>query len=397
MKKKVLFVYPSMILGGSTTSLLSLMNSMDPDKYQIDLQLQKNTGPLLGDIPSHVNLLPEAQKYSGRKGRIIKNLRFVLEGAAFKAFFAGLKRKKLRLSGEVIVDFQAKSLSRRNPTHYDYAIGFLEGWSDRYLAHNVTADKKYAWLHSTFANITKEPDSQLPWMKKVDKIVFVTEACTEDFKKTLPSMADKAMTIENITDSDVIRKRGEAVDENDEAYKLFASADCFKIVTVCRITISVKGLDRIVNCAKALKKAEIPFLWYIVGNGNDEEELKRMIEEAKVGDCLVPIGVRFNPYPFIKAADIMCMPSRYEGKPMVITESMILGVPPVVTEYLSARDQIEDGVDGIVVENSDESIVEAVLQCGGEKEKVEAMKSYLLNHEYGNKVYIKEIESELFE
>lgn len=48
-----------MILGGSTTSLLSLMNGLDPTKYQIDLQLQNNSSPLLNDIPKHVHLLPE--------------------------------------------------------------------------------------------------------------------------------------------------------------------------------------------------------------------------------------------------------------------------------------------------------------------------------------------------
>ena len=69
--KKILFVYPSMILGGSTTSLLSLLNSMDPEKYAIDLQLQSNSGPLMHEIPSHVNLLPEAQKHAGRYGHWI--------------------------------------------------------------------------------------------------------------------------------------------------------------------------------------------------------------------------------------------------------------------------------------------------------------------------------------
>lgn len=395
--KKILFVYPSMMLGGSTTSLLSLMNNLDPTKYQVDLQLQTNTGPLLDNIPKHINLLPEAQKYSGRKGRVIRKIRFVLQGKAFKALFVNLKNKKKGLSSAVIVDFLAKSLSRKNKNHYDYAIGFLEGWSDSYLAYSVNADKKYAWLHSTFANITKDPSSQLPWMKKVDKIVFVTDPCTEDFKKALPCMAEKAITIENITDSDIIRKRSEAVDKADAAYKRFSEADCFKIITVCRITISVKGLDRIVNCAKKLKAEGVEFLWYIVGNGDDEDTLKNMIEDADVADCLIPVGVRFNPYVFIKEADIMCMPSRYEGKPMVITESMILGVPPIVTEYLSAREQINDGIDGMVVANNDNSIVNAVFECVRDNAKVREMKAYLLSKEYGNRSYIKKIEEKLFE
>lgn len=394
--KKILFIYPSMLLGGSTTSLLSLMNSIDSTEYQIDLQLQKNEGPLLQDIPKHVNILPAAEKYSGRKGKVIKYLRFVLQGAAFKAMFVNLKNKRKGLSSDVVVDFVARSLSERNKNHYDYAIGFLEGWSNRYLAYKVDADKKYAWMHSTFANITKDPKAQLPWMERVDKIVFVTDACTDDFKKTLPSMAEKAITVENITDSEIIRKRSGAVDETDEAYKRFITSDCFKIVTVCRITVNVKGLDRIVNCAKQLKSKGVKFLWYIIGSGNDEDTLKTMIEDGDVEDALIPIGVRFNPYPFIKAADIMCMPSRYEGRPMVITESMILGTPPIVTEYLSAHEQIKNGVDGVVVANDDGSIVGAVMGCAKDKNKVKKMTDFLLENEYGNKSYIEEIEKKLF-
>ncbi len=386
-----------MILGGSTTALLSLMNSLDPSEYQIDLQLQSNSGPLLGDIPEHVNILPTAQKYKGLKGRILKPLRFVFQGALFKAFFANLKNKKLGLSPNVVTEFWARSLSRKNTNRYDYAIGFLEGWSNWYLAYNTNADKKYGWLHSTFANITNEPSSQLPWMKRVDNIVFVTDACLEAFKETMPDMAHKAIAIENITDSEIIRKRSERIDEADEAYNVFKNADRFKIITVCRVTIGTKGLDRIVNCAKKLKDEGVDFLWYIVGNGPDDDKLKALISEAGVGDCLVPVGVRFNPYPLIKEADIMCMPSRYEGKPMVITESMILGVPPVVTEYLSAHDQIQSGIDGIVVQNDDTSIFDTVLKCAKDKNSVNSMKSYLLENEYGNTSYISEIESKLFE
>ena len=394
--KKILLIYPNMLLGGSTTSLLSLMNSLDPDKYQIDLQLQTNSGPLLQDIPKHVNLLPEAQKYSGRKGRVIKYLRFILQGGAFKALWVNLKNKRKGLSSDVIVDFTARSLSKTNKNHYDYAIGFLEGWSDIYLAYKVDANKKYAWLHSTFANITKDSGAQLHWMKRVDKIVFVTNACTEDFKISLPEMAEKTITVENIIDSDVIRKRSCAVDESDEAYKRFVNTDCFKIVTVCRISISVKGLDRIVNCAKKMKAQGLRFIWYIIGDGNDAAMLNSIITDAGVEDVLIPIGVRYNPYPFIEKADVMCMPSRYEGRPMVITESMILGTPPIVTEYLSAHEQIRNGVDGIVVANDDESIFEAVCDCASNNEKVGKMRDILLENEYGNKSYINEIETELF-
>lgn len=60
MKKRVLFVYSTMMLGGSTTSLLSLLQNFDYEKYQVDLLLYKAEGPFIGYIPEQVNILPTA-------------------------------------------------------------------------------------------------------------------------------------------------------------------------------------------------------------------------------------------------------------------------------------------------------------------------------------------------
>ena len=77
---------------------------------------------------------------------------------------------------------------------------------------------------------------------------------------------------------------------------------------------------------------------------------------------------------------------------MVITESMIVGVPPVVTRYLSAEDQIRNDVEGIIVENEDDAITEALLNCMEHQEMLNSLKACLLNHEYGNSAYMHDIE-----
>ena len=76
---------------------------------------------------------------------------------------------------------------------------------------------------------------------------------------------------------------------------------------------------------------------------------------------------------------------------MVITESMILGTPPLVTRYLSAAEQICDGIEGIIVENEDLSAVPALCKCIDEPEKIREMKEYLLKKDYGNSEYIHTI------
>ena len=227
-------------------------------------------------------------------------------------------------------------------------------------------------------------------------MLFRSDACKNDFDKTLPEMACKSITVPNLTDSRIIRQRALDIDNADNEYKSFVSSKSFKIITVCRTTIKVKGLDRIVACASELKKRGHDFLWYIIGDGEDRDALLDMIKCNDVADRVASIGQRMNPHPFISAADVMCMPSRYEGKPMTITESMILGTPPIVTEYLSAREQINDGVDGIVVANEDDAIVVPLEKCMSDREYLHQIKAHVVYGEYGNQHQVADIEKTLF-
>ncbi|MBR3153307.1 MAG: glycosyltransferase [Clostridia bacterium] len=60
-------------------------------------------------------------------------------------------------------------------------------------------------------------------------------------------------------------------------------------------------------------------------------------------------GYKDNPYVYEKNADYLLCFSPYESWGNVITESKILGTPCVVNDFSSAREQIEDGVNGIIV------------------------------------------------
>lgn len=61
--RNVLIAYPSMGIGGSTTSLLGLLQSLDYSKVNVDLQLYENQGVLLKYLPKEVHLLPQARTF----------------------------------------------------------------------------------------------------------------------------------------------------------------------------------------------------------------------------------------------------------------------------------------------------------------------------------------------
>ena len=98
--------------------------------------------------------------------------------------------------------------------------------------------------------------------------------------------------------------------------------------------------------------------WYILGRGNAEEEraLSDLIEWHRAEECISILGIRKNPYPYIKKADIYMQPSRHEGKPISVEEAKILCKPILVTNYTSAREQLENGKFGMITEISEEGI-----------------------------------------
>ena len=77
---------------------------------------------------------------------------------------------------------------------------------------------------------------------------------------------------------------------------------------------------------------------------------------------------------------------------MAVTESMILGTPAFVTQYLSAHEQIQNGVDGVVAENGDDAMFGVLDPYFDNMDKVVQMRQYLLSHEYGNAEYMRFIE-----
>lgn len=105
----------------------------------MDLILYKNEGRLFDFIPSNIHILPEAFTYNGKLGGLRKRVQGILSGYLLKARIENLRIKKRGMSQQILYDFHVNQLSRKIDGHYDIAIGFLEGWADRYIASTVDA------------------------------------------------------------------------------------------------------------------------------------------------------------------------------------------------------------------------------------------------------------------
>ena len=99
---------------------------------------------------------------------------------------------------------------------------------------------------------------------------------------------------------------------------------------------------------------------------------------------VIILGKKENPYPYIKACDLYVQPSRYEGKCVSVIEAQMLGKPVVITNYQTANNQLEDGVDGIIVPKDNKGCAEGIALLIQDSDKMELIRNNCLLKDYSN-------------
>ena len=127
------------------------------------------------------------------------------------------------------------------------------------------------------------------------------------------------------------------------------------VISVGRLE-TVKGFDLAIEAARILKEKNIAFHWSIIGEGTERANLQNMIERYDLKDHVTLLGLKDNPYPWIRTAQIFVQSSRYEGKSIAVDEAKILAKPIVLTNFSTAKDQIEHTVNGLIVDMTPEGI-----------------------------------------
>ena len=390
MKKKVLVVYDAMITGGTTTGIIPFLKVLS-SVYDVDLLLYRNNGEHMNQIVESVTILPEARK-SKKDISILDRVKILIKVVESIITYLIITKEYdiTEIKKRVLSVISLVGLSRTITKKYDIAIGFIEGWADKYVATRVKADKKIAWIHAQIDYIVSNPKIETDWMKFINKYIFVTQSNKDRFDFIFQDYLYTSGVCENIVDNENIVKKSQIIPD-DEKYDFFAEFTGIKMITVCRLTEYIKGIDRIIRFAKLLKNNRIQFRWCVLGDGKDRVSIEHKIKENNIEDCLFLFGNMSNPFPFVKAADVFVLLSRYEGKPICITESLIVGTPAIVTHYPSAGEQIMCDFNGMIVDNSDEAINNFALEFAHGRHDIKRWKKNLLKNPFERKVSIDDI------
>lgn len=389
-KKNILFVIHSLDAGGAEKSLVSLLSSISQEHFNIDLMAVNPYGIFKNQIPRDINIIETPKNLICECSKINKK-RF-WENATLKIILIKLwciisnhlrgNKSKKKMCHSQYYNMIWKKFIPNNPKMYDVAISYIDGMN-YYVIDHINAKKKILWCHNDYNKLDYIPEYDLPYYSKADYICTISEICKKSLIENFPNLSNKIHVVENIISEKIINAEANKLDEIQHAGDGFINDNRYKLVSIGRLS-KQKGFDFAVEVAKSLKEKDIKFCWYILGEGELRAQLEEMAVHNNVSDVLKFIGVRSNPYPYIKKADLYIMPSRYEGKSIALEEAKILCKPIVVTNYPSVKDAIEDGKNGLIVNINSQAITDGIIKLFYNKDLCDRFVNNLQNEDYSN-------------
>ncbi len=322
-KKTILFICPSLEAGGAERLLIDLIRHIDRSRFNLHLAVFRFRGRFKAGLPGDVP---------------VSDL-----------------RKRSRLDFPKLVRRLAFSvLPEVRP---DAVISFM--WYANIvsvLARQISPFKPRL-IVSEHTSTSLDPKHRRFWSRilmrslyrRADGIVAVTEGLKRELTARHHLPADLIKVINNCVNIAAIRKST----RKRIREKAFTKKNGPIIVACGRLTPE-KNFPLLIRAFASLPKG-LGARLYIIGAGDEEQNLRRLIRGHHLGAKAVLLGFRENPYQYMAAADVLALSSHYEGFGNVIVEAMACGTAVVAVDCpFGPREIIEEGVSGLLVPPGDE-------------------------------------------
>lgn len=334
--KNILFFMETVDFGGAETVFTNIIKNINKSKFCIKVVTERDhelfTDEIKAAVPYDCFIKTERSAVRDFWNKIVIKLSLVLSERNIRKYFI-----------------------RGN---YDVEVAFCEGYSTKIIGNSGKRNcKKIAWVHT---DVIKNPwsekifgsaEEEKKCYEKFDAIVCVAETMKESFIKKY-GMTEKVHVLYNPLDFEsVIKKSAEKTD--------FKFGDGMKFV-LAGTFIKIKGFDRFVKVCKRLKDDGEHFSALIMGDGEEKENIKKIIAETNLGDTVKILDFQTNPYKYIAHSDVYVCSSYAEGYSTAVSEAVALSVPVITTECSGMREIFGENECGIICENSEDGLYNAM-------------------------------------
>ena len=263
---------------------------------------------------------------------------------------------KKAIHSEQVVYKSINSILNPLDKKYDIAIAYNQGFPTYLVADKVQAYKKLAWINCNYVKTMYDKDLDNKFYNQIDKIIVVSQFIYDSMSKMKYGYKDKMKIILDIIDPKLIINMS-----LEKEPKELKDIDEFKILTVGRLA-TVKGYDLAVKAANLLKNNSFKFKWFIIGEGAERKYIEDLIIKYNLENEVILLGAKPNPYPYMKMCDLYVQTSRKEGFGLTVMEAKILKNVIVATNFDTINELLSDKIDGVIVEQNENSIYEAIKQ-----------------------------------
>lgn len=364
-KKSILFVIDSLGCGGAELALINLLKNIDYKKYSVDLlYFNQENEYFRNEVPKEVNILTPCIEMQIIFSTL-KNLKNYIFN--YKNYLLILMRIYFGICGKLnysnyfnrkIKDWKKyRKLVPHLNKEYDVAISYVLNTSTYYVIDKVYAKKYIGWQHIDYKEAGCDINKDIYYFRKFDVICTITKELKNKFLALLPKeLTNKVIVFENIIDIERILKNAKKKEKFDLEY------NGIKIITVGSLR-KVKGYDVIIKACKILKEKKYLFKWYILGEGEEKEKIKKEILKENLKEYLIMLGNKKNPYYYMENSDIYVQTSYREAFSTTIFEAKCLKKPIVITNASGMKEQIENGRNGLIAEIGNELEVAAAIEA----------------------------------
>ena len=341
--KSILFVIPFCRPSGVGSSLASIYSGLDRAKYNIFVfSIQKGLKEEVESLPYSKNVIQSDSLLSYYFGDYRRAPLF------WKLLIIGLKVvSKFSYSFKALVEaFVEKRVvcNLEKQYHFDTVIGFMEGPSTK-MASFFKTPNRVAWIHCNYNTSVPDNISEENIYSSFNTIVCVSKYTAKVFKERYIRLADKVESIYNPQDTKrIIIKSLETID--DASF----NNNKFTIISIGRIN-HIKRFRLIPQIAAHIKQKRKDFNWFIMGAEQEKDEMeaiRRGIIDNVVEDVVRWLPYKSNPYPYLKASNLLVSTSISEACPMIFNEARALDVPIVTADFPTSYEFIVNEIDGII-------------------------------------------------
>jgi glycosyltransferase involved in cell wall biosynthesis len=335
-------VLPSARGGGAERVLLNLVQRFNRDLFSLHLVLIQNSGPYLNLVPQDVQF--HALGYD-RVGKAILKLAVVLR----------------RVKPAVVMS---------SIGHLNLALLLLRP----FLAEKTKIIIRESNMPSkSFSSGAKFTIFRLLYpllYPSADQIVCPGKAIKNELKMKFRIRENKMVTIPNAVLVDTIRSK---MMSHRNPFKQAR----FNLMAAGSLT-QQKGFDLLVKAMKKLIEIRKGVHLTIIGEGPEKMNLQTQIHSLNLSASITLAGYQENPYPYFYYADLFVLPSRWEGLPNVVLESLACGTPVVAFNCPGCVSEIFDNPSqGILVKAGDVEALADVIDMFFEKRKYNSKHSLL--------------------